>query len=401
MPRRPAANVPIIIALNKMDLPNKNPDRVKQQLAEIGVVVEEYGGDVVLVPVSARTKAGLDELLEMVLLLAELQELKADPAAPARGVVIESRLDKSRGPVATLIVQQGTLKVGDTIICGTSFGRIRALLDEYGRRLPQAGPSTPAEVLGLNHVPTPGDVVIQVADEKSAREYLAKLAVQERQQRQRVTLETMGGTAGDEVKELDIVLKADTHGSMEAIRQALDKLAADEMRVRIIHSGVGPVSESDVQLALAGQAVIIGFNVRPDAAARALADQEGIQIRYYDIIYNLIEDVEKALRGLLAPEIVEVVDGQAEVRAVFRVAKGETILGALVQDGTFRRGAEVRVLRGGKSLLTSKISSLRRFKDDVREVAAGYECGIGIATVYEAQAGDILECFHREEKARG
>ena len=395
-----AAKVPFLIALNKIDLPSANPDRVKQQLTEHDILIEEYGGDTVLVEVSAETKEGLDDLLEMIGLLSELEGVRADPRIPARGVVIESNMDKSRGPVATVLVQEGTLHVGDTVVCGKTSGRVRALFNEYGATLAEAGPSVPVEILGLGALPAPGETLIVVVDEKAAKVLLQELAEREREETERMSLDTLSATAGEGVEELDVIVKADIRGSVEAIQQALEQLSTEETRVRVIYSGVGPVSESDVQLAIAGNALITAFNVRPDAAARSLAEAENVEIRYYDVIYTLIEEMQKALLGLLEPEFVEVMDAQAEVRAVFNQVRGQSVLGAIVREGTMRRGAQVRVLRNKKQLLKTTVTSLRRFKDAVREVTGGYECGIGIGEVYDAHEGDILETFHVEEKPR-
>ena len=395
-----AAKVPFLVALNKIDLTSANPDRVKQQLTEHDILIEEYGGDTVLVEVSAETKEGLDDLLEMIGLLSELEGVRADPRIPARGVVIESNMDKSRGPVATVLVQEGTLHVGDTVVCGKTSGRVRALFNEYGATLAEAGPSVPVEILGLGALPAPGETLIVVVDEKAAKVLLQELAEREREETERMSLDTLSATAGEGVEELDVIVKADIRGSVEAIQQALEQLSTEETRVRVIYSGVGPVSESDVQLAIAGNALITAFNVRPDAAARSLAEAENVEIRYYDVIYTLIEEMQKALLGLLEPEFVEVMDAQAEVRAVFNQVRGQSVLGAIVREGAMRRGAQVRVLRNKKQLLKTTVTSLRRFKDAVREVTSGYECGIGIGEVYDAREGDILETFHIEEKPR-
>ncbi|MCY4438070.1 MAG: translation initiation factor IF-2 [Chloroflexi bacterium] len=393
-----AAKVPLLIALNKIDLPNANPDRVKQQLTEHEILIEEYGGETVLVEVSAQTKEGLDDLLEMIALLSDIEGVRADPRIPARGVVIESHMDKSRGPVATVLVQEGTLNVGETVVCGKTSGRVRALFNDKGASLADAGPSVPVEILGLGALPAPGETLIVVVDEKAAKVLLQELA--ERDETERMSLDTLSATAGEGVEELDIIVKADIRGSVEAIQQALEHLSTEETRVRVIYSGVGPVSESDVQLAIAGNALITAFNVRPDTAARSLAEAEKVEIRTYNVIYTLIEEMEKALLGLLEPEFVEVMDGQAEVRAVFNQVRGQSVLGAIVREGTMRRGAQVRVLRNKRQLLKTTVTSLRRFKDAVREVTSGYECGIGIGEVYEAREGDSLETFHIEEKAR-
>ena len=395
-----AAKVPFLVALNKIDLPNANPDRVKQQLTEHEIVIEEYGGDTVLVEVSAETKEGLDDLLEMIALLSELEGVRADPRIPARGVVIESNMDKSRGPVATALVQEGTLRVGDTVVCGKTSGRVRALFNENGATIVEAGPSVPAEILGLGELPAPGETLIVVVNDKAAKVLLQELAEREQAATERMSLDTLSATAGEGVEELHIVVKADNRGLVEAIQQSLEQLSTEETRVRVVYSGVGPVSESDVQLAIAANALIAAFNVQPDVAARSLADAENIEIRFYNVIYLLIEEMQKALLGLLEPEIIEVVDGQAEVRAVFNQVRGQSVLGVIVRDGVMRRGAQVRVLRGKRQLAKSTITSLRRFKDAVREVTSGYECGIGIGEAYDAREGDLLETFHTEERAR-
>ena len=395
-----AARVPLLIALNKIDLPNANPDRVKQQLTEHDILVEEYGGETVLVEVSAQTKEGLGDLLEMIALLSDIEGVRADPRIPARGVVIESNMDKSRGPVASVLVQEGTLHVGDTVVCGKTSGRVRALFGENGAPIAEAGPSVPAEILGLGALPAPGETLIVVVDEKAAKVLLQELTERERDETERMSLDTLSATAGAGVEELDIIVKADIRGSVEAIQQALEQLSTEETRVRVIYSGVGPVSESDVQLAIAGNALITAFNVRPDAAARSLAETEKVEIRQYSVIYTLIEEMQKALLGLLEPELVEVVDAQVEVRAVFNQVRKQSVLGAIVREGTLRRGAQVRVLRSKRQLLKTTVTSLRRFKETVREVTSGYECGIGIGDVYDAREGDTLETFHIEEKAR-
>jgi len=333
-----AAKVPLLVALNKIDLPSANPDRVKQQLTEHDILVEEYGGETVLVEVSAETKEGLDDLLEMISLLSELEGVRADPRIPARGVVIESNMDKSRGPVATVLVQEGTLRVGDTVVCGKTSGRVRALFSDIGAPMAEAGPSVPAEILGLGALPAPGETLIVVVDEKAAKVLLQELTEREREETERMSLDTLSATAGEGVEELDVIVKADIRGSVEAIQQALEQLSTDETRVRVIYSGVGPVSESDVQLAIAGNALITAFNVRSDAAARALAETENVKIRNYDVIYTLIDEMQKALLGLLDPEFIEVMDAQAEVRAVFNQVRGQSVLGAIVGMGVVGRG---------------------------------------------------------------
>ncbi len=398
-----AAEVPIIIAINKIDRPNADPERVHQQLAEHQVVVREWGGDVECVHVSAKTHEGLDDLLLAILLLAEELDLRANPDRPAIGTIIESRLDRSKGPVATILVQTGTLHVNDTVVAGQAWGRVRAMFDHTGRRLQAAGPSTPVEILGLNDVPVAGDRAHVETDPKVIRELERGLAQRREAEpgiegRRAASLEEiLAQIQSGQVKELNVVLKADVQGSLEAIKKALEKLDQSEVRLRILHEGVGAISESDVHLAAASNAIIIGFNTKPDVVARRTAEVEGVDIRYYQIIYNLVDDMSKALKGMLAPQYEEVIEGHAEVRAVFRAGRGESVVGCYVQDGHLVRGAPVRVVRGGQIVWTGRISSLRRFKDDVREVHAGYECGVGLEGFNDAQVGDILETFSQRQ----
>ncbi|MFZ7104642.1 MAG: translation initiation factor IF-2 [Peptococcaceae bacterium] len=400
-----AAKVPIVIAINKIDKPNSNPERVKQELTEYGLVSEEWGGDIIMVPVSAVTGEGIDTLLEMILLVSEVAELKANPHKHARGTVIEAKLDKGRGPVATLLVQTGTLNIGDFLIVGTTQGRIRAMFDYKGKKLKDASPSTPVEVLGLSDVPSAGDDFIAVDDEK-----LAKQVAEKRQQEKhheeitrntKVSLDDLFAQIqkGD-VKDLNIILKADVQGSIEAIRQSLEKLSNDEVRVNIIHSAVGGIKETDVMLATASNAIIIGFNVRPDVNAKKAAEKENIDIRTYRVIYDAIEDIKAALTGLLAPEIKEVELGQAEVRATFKVPKVGMIAGCYVTEGKITRAANIRVVRDSVVIHDGLLSSLKRFKDDVREVASGYECGIGIERFNDLKEGDVLEAYTFQEVKR-
>jgi translation initiation factor IF-2 len=396
-----AAEVPIIVAINKIDLPAANPDNVKQQLTQSEIVVEDFGGDVPAIPVSATTKQGLDDLLEHIQLLAEISELKANPDRPAEGVVIESRKDPHRGPVATLIVQRGTLRVGDLVLATSAFGKVKAMFDDRGKKLKEAPPSTPVEIMGLDAPPGAGETFAVVTDERDAR-----AAVDDERRRRsddtqtrRVTLETISGEiAAGSVKELEIILKADTQGSVEAIQSSLEQLSTEEVIVQILHASVGTVSESDVMLALASRAIIISFNVKIEPGAKRQADSDGIDIRPYKLIYELLEDTEKAVKGLHAPVIKEVVDGHAEVRATFKV-KGGRIAGCMVTDGLVNRSSSARVLRGGRVLHESRVSSLRRFKDDVREVNAGLECGIGVEGFATLEEGDTIEAFHIEEQA--
>jgi translation initiation factor IF-2 len=398
-----AAGVEMVVAINKIDLPDANPDRVKQELAAEGVIIEEYGGNVICVPVSARTGEGINDLLENLLLLADVMELKANPDRPAVGLVIEAQMDRARGPVATVLVQAGTLRPGEVVIAGDTWGRVKAMFDDRGRRLKEAGPSVPARILGLNAVPHAGDVVTVVKDERQARAAIERRLRQKEAERaaalRPVTLDTLyGAISAGKVKELNIILKADVQGSIEPIRTSLERLSTDQVRVRIIHSGVGSVTESDVMLAVASKAVIIGFNVRPEPGAQRLAAQEGVDIRLYNIIYNLVEDVEKALKGLLEPVFVEVVDGHAEVRQVIRISRIGNVAGCYVTDGKILRNDQVRVLRGKEVLFTGRVANLKRMKEDVREVDAGYECGVTLDGFDAFQVGDVLEFFHRERQ---
>ena len=392
-----AAGVPIIVAINKIDLPDANPERVKQQLAERELLIEEWGGDVIAIPVSAKTGEGLKDLLEHILLVAEVSELKADPDRPAEGTIIESELDPSRGPMATTIVRTGTLRVGDAVIAGDTSGRVKAMFDERGQRLKAVGPSHPAKIMGLSDVPRAGDVLIVVADERAAREVMES---REREQgAARATLEAFSSdVAAGKARELNVVLKADVQGSLEAVQQALEGLASDRARVRVIHTGTGKISESDVMLARASSGIIIGFNVRSEPGAVRIADAEGVDIRHYDIIYRLTEDIERALKGIMEPITEEVSDGHAEVRAVFKV-RGGRVAGCMVTDGVVRRNSQVRVSRGGEVVKTSRVSSLRRFAEDAREVQAGVECGIGMEGFSDVQEGDVIEAFHTETRA--
>ncbi len=400
-----AAQVPIMVALNKVDKPNANPDRVKQQLSEHGLVSEEWGGDTICVNVSAITGEGIEELLEMILLLAEVGELKACPDRPARGSVIEANLDRGRGPVATVLVQDGTIRVGDSIICGSISGKIRAMINDRGERIETAGPSTPVEILGLNDVPLAGDRFQVVADERVARQVAGKRATKLKEvsrRVQRVTLDDLFKQIQEgEVKDLNLILKADVQGSLEAVQDALSKLSLEEVQIRIIHTGVGAINESDIMLASASNAIVIGFNVRPDANARKLAEQDKVDIRLYRIIYEAIEDIKNAVTGLLKPVMKEVVLGQAEVRELFKVSRLGNIAGCYVIEGKITRNAMVRVIRDGTVVLDSgKIDSLKRFKDDVREVLTGYECGILLENFNDLHVGDIIEAYNIEQVAR-
>ena len=397
-----AAGVSIIVAINKMDKEGADPDRVKQQLTEQSLVVEEWGGDVIAVPVSAKTGMGIDELLENILLVAEVKELKANPDRLARGTVVEARLDKGKGPVATLLVQNGTLKLGDVIIAGTSVGRIRTMTNDKGRSIKEAGPSTPVEITGLGEVPSAGDVFNAVADEKLARELVEQRKHEAKeelfQQHQKVTLDNLfSQIAEGEMKELPIIVKADVQGSVEAVKQSLEKLSNDEVRVKVIHGGVGAVSESDVMLANASNAIIVGFNVRPDPVAKQNAEQSGVDIRLYRIIYDAIEEITDAMKGMLAPKYREVETARIEVRQVYKISNVGTVAGSYVLDGKVGRNNEIRVVRDGIVIAEDKMSSLKRFKDDAKEVAAGFECGITLEKFTDIKEGDIFEAFYMEE----
>jgi translation initiation factor IF-2 len=401
-----AAKVPIIIALNKIDKPDANPDRVKTELTEAGIVVEEYGGDVPLVPVSAKTRVGLDELIEMILLVADLQELKANPKRDAIGTIIEAKLDKGRGPVATALVQTGTLKVGDVIVVGETFGRVRALENNLGKRVTTAGPSTAVVILGLADVPEAGDILRVVKDEKEARTMVetrkAAAVAKGGEGSGRATLEDLySQIQAGQAKELRIILKSDVSGSLGAITHALEQLDQDEIRLNVLLEGAGDITDNDIMLAAASDAIVVGFNTKITETARRAAEVEGVDVRLYDIIYKLTDDVEAALKGLLEPEIVEVVEGRAEVRQVIRVGKNTVIAGSFVTDGRIVRGGNARVWRSSKVIATDRIESLRRFRDDVREVQANYECGIGLANFHDIVEGDIIECFTSQSVSRG
>ncbi|MCH8051874.1 MAG: translation initiation factor IF-2 [Chloroflexi bacterium] len=394
-----AANVPIIVAINKIDLPAANADNVKQQLTQNNIIIEEFGGDVIAVPLSAKTKEGLDDLLEHILLVAEVAELKANPDRPAEGAIVESRKHQSRGPLATVIVQKGTLRTGDIVIAGSSYGKVKAMFDENGERVKEAGPSTPVEVMGLNKVPRAGDTFAVLDNEREARDLAESRGRAEASGTTRaVTLEAVSGDiAAGRVKDLNIVIKADADGSIEAIRSSIEKLSIDEVRVHVISTGTGNVSESDVMLASASRAIVLGFTVKTDLGAKKRAEVEGVDIRLYDIIYVLIEDIEVAVKGLMEPVFQDVIDGHAEVRAMFKV-KGGKISGCMVTDGLVRRNSLARVMRDGTMIHESKVSSLRRFKDDVREVANGLECGVGVEGFDTFEEGDVIEAFHTEQK---
>ncbi len=400
-----AAKVPIIIALNKIDKANANPDHVKQQLAEIGVVIEEYGGDVVCVPVSARKGTGIDDLLEMILLVAEVQDIKANPNRPATGVIIEAKLEKSTGPTATVLIQQGTLKMGDNIVVGPMSGKVRAMFNDRGKRIQKAPPSTPVSILGLPEVPNAGDRLEVVASDRTAKQMATKVAEQRRSESMplgQVSLDTLYMQMQEgKVKELAIVLKCDVQGSAEAIKNALTKVGEENIKVRLIHEGIGNINETDVHLASASGAVIIGFNVKADGAAQRQAQKEGVDIRYYNVIYKLTDDIQAALTGMLEPTYREVIEGHAEVVQTFKAGKNLVIAGCRITDGKITRSAQARVLRQNAKVFDGKIGSLRRGKDDVREVATGYECGIVLEEFNEFEVGDIIEAYAQERVKPG
>ena len=400
-----AAGVPLVVAINKIDKPGGNVDRVTQELVAEQVVPEEYGGDSPFVPVSAKTGQGIDDLLEQVLLQAEVLELKAPVEAPARGLVVEARLDKGRGPVATILVQSGTLKRGDVVLAGSSFGRVRAMLDENGKAISEAGPSIPVEIQGLTEVPAAGEEAMVMADERKAREIglfrQGKFRDVKLAKQQAAKLENMfDQMAEGEVKNLPLIIKTDVQGSQEALVGSLQKLSTSEVRVQIVHAAVGGISESDVNLATASKAVIIGFNARADAQARKLAETNGVDIRYYNIIYDAIEEVKAAMSGMLAPEKREHVTGQVEIRQVIHVSKVGAIAGCLVTDGVVKRSSSVRLLRNNIVVWTGEIDSLKRFKDDAKEVRAGLECGLNLKGYNDIEVGDQLEVFEVQEIAR-
>ena len=400
-----AAGVPIIVAINKMDKPGANPDRIMQDLTKYDLVPEAWGGDTIMVPVSALTGEGVDELLEMILLQADVLQLRANPNRMAKGVIIEAKLDKSRGPLATVLLQNGTLRVGDNIVAGMASGRVRAMVNDRGERVQSAGPSTPVEIAGFTDVPQAGDEMMAVKDDhlsrQVAQERRDKLKASRAAASAKVSLDNLfAGITEGKVQNLNIIVKADVQGSVEAVKQALEKLSNDDVKVRILHSAVGAITQDDVNLASAFNAIIIGFNIRPDSTARDAAEKEGVDIRLYRIIYQAIEDVEKAMKGLLAPEFKENLLGHAQVRNVFKITGAGTIAGCYVTDGKVQRNASVRLLRDNVVIFEGKLSSLRRFKDDVKEVAAGYECGVGLENYNDIKENDVVECFVMEEIER-
>ncbi|SES68502.1 bacterial translation initiation factor 2 (bIF-2) [Natronincola peptidivorans] len=400
-----AAEVPIIVAINKIDKPGANPDRVKQELADRGVVIEEWGGDVISVPVSALEGTNIDTLLEMILLVAEMEELKANPNRSAVGTVIEAELDKGRGPVATVLVQNGTLKIGDSVVIGLTFGRIRAMLNAKGKRVKQAMPSTAVEITGFSEVPEAGDQMVVVDDDKTARDIVSKrkdkIKEEQIKKSQKISLDALYSQVQQgTIKELNLIIKADVQGSVEAVKQSLEKLSIEKVIIKPIHGGVGAITESDVLLASASNAIIIGFNVRPTSSATALAKKEEVDVRTYRIIYNALEDIQAAVEGMLDPEFKEVELGKAEVRATFKVPGVGTIGGCYVIEGKILRNAKIRLVRDGIVIHDGEIGSLKRFKDDAKEVATGYECGIGIDNFNDMKEGDIIEAYEMQEIKR-
>lgn len=399
------ANVPIIVAINKVDKPGANSERIKQELTEYGLVAEEWGGDTIFVPVSAKEKTGIENLLEMILLVADLKDYKANPNRLAKGIIIEAQLDKGQGPVATVLVQNGTLTMSDSIIAGSAAGKVKALINDKGKRLKKAGPSTPVKVIGFDELPEAGDILYAISEERLARQ-LADRRTQfkresELQHNQKVTLNDLFSKIKEgALKEVKIIIKADVQGSVEAIRQSLEKLSNDEVKVKVIHGGVGAIGEGDVMLASASSAIIVGFNVRPDPIGKRLAEKENVDLRLYRIIYNIIDDVKNAMEGMLEPEFKEVIAGKAEIRLVYKVPKVGNIGGCQVLEGKITRNNDVRLIRDNIVIHEGKISSLKRFKDDVREVLAGFECGIGIERFNDLKEGDIIEAFVMEEIKR-
>ena len=397
-----AAKVQIIVAINKMDKPEANPDRIMQQLTEHELVPEEWGGDIICVPVSAKTHDGIEDLLQNILLVAEMMELKANPDRKAHGIVIEARLDKGRGPVASLLVQNGTLKSGDIIVAGTSVGRVRVMANENGATVKEAGPSVPVEITGLAETPNAGDIFDAVSDERLARELVEQRKQKAKDElnnaKQKVTLDNLFQNLSEgDLKELNVIVKADVQGSVEAVRENLVKLSNDEVRVNVIHGGVGAVNESDIMLAVTSGAIIVGFNVRPDAVAKAAAERDGVDMRMYRVIYDCIEEISAAMKGMLAPKFRENLIGNAEVRSVYKISNVGTVAGCYITNGKVTRNCEIRVVRDGIVICEDKIDSLRRFKDDVKEVAQGYECGIGLEKFADIKEGDVFEAFIMEE----
>ena len=396
-----AAGIDIVVAINKMDKPAANPENVKQELTKYDLVPEEWGGDVICVPVSAVTKQGIDDLLESVLLVADIKELKANPNRRAKGVVIEAKLDRGRGPVATILVQNGTLHPGDIVIAGTAVGRVRAMTDYMGRALKAAGPSVPVEITGLDAVPTAGDEFNAVEDERMARELADRRRTSAKEENFRInaraSLNDLFAQISEGVKTLNVIVKADVDGSAEAVKASLSKLANEEVKVNVIHAAAGGITEGDVMFAAASNAIIVGFNTRPDKQALDSAECQGVEIRTYRVIYECIEEITAAMKGMLAPKYREVLLGHVEVRQIFKISKVGTIAGSYVQDGKVTRNSKIRIVRDGIVIFEDEIASLRREKDDVKEVAAGYECGIGLEKYNDIKLGDILEAYVMEE----
>ena len=397
-----AAGIPLVVAINKMDTVGANPERIKQQLTEYDIVPEEWGGDTIVCPISAKTGEGIDNLLENLVILAEVQELKANPNRAAKGTVIEARLDKGRGPIMTVLVQNGTLKLGDIIIAGTAVGRVRTMINDKGVRITEAGPSVPVEISGMSEVPSAGDTFNAVADERMARELVEERKTQQKNaafgSSKKVSLEDLfSQIQAGEMKTLNIIVKADVQGSAEAVKASLEKITNDEVCVKVIHSGVGAINESDVKLAATSGAIIVGFNVRPDNAARDSAARANVDMRMYRVIYDCINEIEAAMKGMLAPKFEEVIIGHAEVRETYKVSKVGTVTGCYVLDGKIQRGCSVRVLRDNIVIHEGELASLRRFKDDVKEVASGYECGMQVEKFNDIKVGDIIECFVMEQ----
>jgi translation initiation factor IF-2 len=399
-----AANVPLLVAINKIDLPQADPVRVKQALTEYGLVPEEWGGDTLFVEVSAKKGEGIKEMLEMILLQAEMLEHKAVEKRPAKGVIVEAKLDKGRGPVSTVLIQNGILRTGDAFVTGLCSGRVRAMISDWGNRISEAGPSMPVEILGLSGVPQAGDDFTVVRDEASAKQIAA---IRQRKSQEEALRKTAKVSLSDlyekinrgEVKELSIIVKADVQGSIEAVNDALNKISSDAVTLKVIHSAVGGINEGDVMLSSASNAIVIGFNVRPESKAQALAEKEGVDIRLYTVIYNLVDDIKKAMEGLLEPVVREELLGRAEVREVFRISKVGNIAGSYVIDGKIARGSKVRLIRDNVVIYEGDLASLRRFKEDIKEVATGYECGIAIAGYNDLKEGDIIEAYSLKEVA--
>ena len=397
-----AANIPVVVAINKMDAVGANPERIKQQLTEYDLVSEEWGGDTIICPISAKTGQGIDNLLENLAVLSEVLELKANPNRAAKGAVIEARLDKGRGPIMTVLVQNGTLKLGDIIIAGTAVGRVRTMINDKGQRVTEAGPSTPVEISGMSEVPSAGDTFNAVADERMARELAEERRIQMSSNAmpgtKKVSLEDLfSQIQAGEMKTLNVIVKADVQGSAEAVKASLEKISNEEVRVKVIHSAVGAINESDVMLAATSGAIIVGFNVRPDNAARDSAARSKVDMRMYRVIYDCINEIEAAMKGMLAPKFKEVVIGHAEVRETYKVSKVGTVCGCYCTDGKIQRGCEVRVLRDNIVIHEGELASLRRFKDDVKEVASGYECGMQVEKFNDIKVGDVIECFVMEQ----